>query len=343
MAATGGGRSTSEPLPLIEPVRKILKWLLVWSLSSDQKLREAEKELLEHLVTPCQKFYVDIGGVVGKSDRIWTLAMSTEDRKHVPLVALHGRGSGLGSWLLNLDVLASQRPVYAIDMLGFGRSSRPMFSAKADICDMQMVLALEGWREQMNLPQMILLGHCLGSFVAVSYALAYPDRVKHLILAEPWGFKETPSQALGLLNKISFLLNPYWILRSVGPLASILLNYTEPQPHLKERYRELLEDKLDHYLEQCKAATPSGELAFQTLAQGEVSSHIRRHWHSKSLMERTHELPAHLGFSFIGGAQSPMHSHPHLAIVKGSGHYVHLEQPEEFNQHVLNICHTIGD
>ncbi|XP_034134647.1 1-acylglycerol-3-phosphate O-acyltransferase ABHD5-like [Drosophila guanche] len=348
MAASGGGigGKKTEPLPLIEPRKKwssseILDWLFVWSLSSEQKLREAEKNLLGHLATPYQCFYINIGHVVGKSDRIWTLAMNTEETKHVPLVALHGRGSALGSWLLNLDALASQRPVFAIDMLGFGRSSRPMFSAKADLCEMQMVLALELWREEMRLPQMILLGHCLGAFVATSYALAYPHRVKHLILAEPWGFEATPSKALDMLNLISSFLNPYWVLWSVGPLASILLNHTDPHPRLKEQFRALLEDDLNHYLQQCKAFDPSGESAFQTLAQGQVSSHVREHWQRQSLMERTNELPSNVGFTFICGTQSPMYALPHLAIVQGSGHYVHLEEPEEFNHHVLTICHTI--
>lgn len=85
--------------------------------------------------------------------------------------------------MLNLDELSAHRPVYAIDLLGFGKSSRPNFSDDPQTIEEQYVMFLEKWREMMGIPKMILLGHSLGGFITSSYAIRYPERVAHLILA----------------------------------------------------------------------------------------------------------------------------------------------------------------
>lgn len=70
---------------------------------------------------------MDLGQCVGVDDKIWTLSMNT-DSQETPIVLLHGYVSALAFWMLNLDEFAAHRPVYAIDLLGFGKSSRPSFS-----------------------------------------------------------------------------------------------------------------------------------------------------------------------------------------------------------------------
>lgn len=61
-------------------------------------------------------------------------------------------------------------------MLGFGRSSRPTFSSDALEAEQQMVKAVEEWRREMKLDNMILLGHSMGGFLAASYSISHPNR-----------------------------------------------------------------------------------------------------------------------------------------------------------------------
>jgi pimeloyl-ACP methyl ester carboxylesterase len=41
------------------------------------------------------------------------------------VLLVHGFGASLEHWRYNVPVLAEQRPVYAIDLLGFGFSDKP--------------------------------------------------------------------------------------------------------------------------------------------------------------------------------------------------------------------------
>ncbi|XP_073714488.1 1-acylglycerol-3-phosphate O-acyltransferase ABHD5-like [Misgurnus anguillicaudatus] len=90
-------------------------------------------------------------------------------------------------------ILKEGRPVYALDLLGFGRSSRPIFGNDAQEVEEQFVQSLEDWRQSVGLEHMILLGHDFGGYVSTAYAMKYPNRVKHLVLVEPWGFMAKPN------------------------------------------------------------------------------------------------------------------------------------------------------
>lgn len=82
----------------------------------------------------------------------------------------------MGLWIRNLDALSHSRPVYAFDLLGFGRSSRPPFPTDAALAEEQFVNSMERWRESVGLENMILLGHSLGGYLATSYAIQHPSR-----------------------------------------------------------------------------------------------------------------------------------------------------------------------
>lgn len=111
--------------------------------------------------------------------KVWTLVFNKTAEK-TPIVIIHGLCASAGLWSLNIDALAEGRPLYAIDLIGFGRSSRPRFSTDAMEAEQQHVEAIEAWRKEMNLDRFVLLGHSMGGFISASYALKYPERVAHL-------------------------------------------------------------------------------------------------------------------------------------------------------------------
>ena len=134
---------------------------------------------------------------IGNNQFISTLSVKAVDSQHsatTPLVFLHGIGTGAALWVLNLTSVATQRNVYAIDMLGFGRSSHVTFSSDPAIAEVEFVESVEAWREAVNLDTFILIGHCFGGYIATSYTLRYPNHVRHLLLVDPWGFSEQQSE-----------------------------------------------------------------------------------------------------------------------------------------------------
>ena len=117
------------------------------------------------------------------------------------LVMLHGYGAGLGFFYKNFEGLSrvSGWKIYALDLLGMGRSSRPPFKLNAkdrQACVTEaenwFIDALEEWRVQRKIERFTLLGHSLGGYMAVAYALKYPGHLNKLVLASPVGIPEDP-------------------------------------------------------------------------------------------------------------------------------------------------------
>ena len=117
------------------------------------------------------------------------------------LVMVHGYGAGLGFFYKNFEGLSRAKgwKIYALDLLGMGRSSRPPFKIHAkdrqgSITEAEnwFVDSLEEWRKERKLDRFTLLGHSLGGYMAVAYALKYPGHLNKLILASPVGIPEDP-------------------------------------------------------------------------------------------------------------------------------------------------------
>ena len=144
----------------------------------------------------------------------------------VPLFLLHGYCSALGFWKLNIDDLSEKQNLYAVDLLGFGRSSRPSFPCDAVDVERYFVDSIEEWREKVGLKTFILVGHSLGGFLAASYTLSYPEHVKHLVLADPWGFPESRDVFMSWWKKsityLPSLINLSDLFRLLGPLGKYL-------------------------------------------------------------------------------------------------------------------------
>lgn len=121
------------------------------------------------------------------------------DAPGTPLVLVHGLGVSSAYWRRLQPLLADGRRVYALDLPGFGRTTRP--HRTLDIDTLARVLA--DWLDALGLGSVHLAGHSMGGQVVATFARAHPARVSGLILmGSTIGARgaKTPRQALGLLR-----------------------------------------------------------------------------------------------------------------------------------------------
>lgn len=98
---------------------------------------------------------------------------------------VHGLAAGTALFAINFDGLSPYSVIYAIDLPGFARSSRNKFSKDKEKVEAQYIESLERWRRALNISKMNLVGHSFGGYLVTAYSIKYPDRVNHLILADP--------------------------------------------------------------------------------------------------------------------------------------------------------------
>lgn len=286
------------------------------------------------------------------NQKIWTLKVNPNATK-VPLVMIHGFGAGLGFWAMNVDALAKERTVYAFDVLGFGRSSRPHFSSKAEEAESQFVESIEQWRHQVGLEKFVLLGHSFGGYLASSYALKHPSRVQHLVLVDAWGFPEKPSELeftlpwwIKALARVSSFFNPFAGIRAAGPWGPSLVQRFRPD--LQRKYSRLLSDESDdtifNYIYHCNAQKPSGETAFKNM-------NVSYGWAKFPMIDRISDVDKNIPITMIHGSESWISvessyqtkylrkdSFVDIRIILDAGHHVYADQPDNFNKLVDKIC-----
>ncbi|MBD2175629.1 alpha/beta fold hydrolase [Pseudanabaena sp. FACHB-1998] len=100
-----------------------------------------------------------------------------------PLLLIHGFGASTDHWRKNIAELSQEFEVYAIDLLGFGRSQKPAWQYSGDL-----------WRDQLHdfIDQKIqrptvIAGNSLGGYASLCVAADYPQSVAGIVLLNSAG------------------------------------------------------------------------------------------------------------------------------------------------------------
>lgn len=108
-----------------------------------------------------------------------------------PVVLVHGLGSRAEDWAnLMPQLKQAGYHVYAIDLLGYGRSARPKDAAYSIPQEAGVV---KTFLAQQRIDKADLIGWSMGGWVTARVALDQPERVGRLVLCDAAGIRFTPN------------------------------------------------------------------------------------------------------------------------------------------------------
>lgn len=146
------------------------------------------------------------------------------------IVLLHGTGKNLKDLKVSLgDRLASDRRVILVDRPGHGWSDR-LDREDIDTPEGQAI-ALYDALGRLGVERPLIVGHCWGGALALSYALSYPEEVAGLVVIAPHSHPErrTPS----LLDRVGASRVGGWI---AGNMLSAALGPMTQRSGLKRDF-----------------------------------------------------------------------------------------------------------
>jgi pimeloyl-ACP methyl ester carboxylesterase len=234
-----------------------------------------------------------------------TLAVDDGGRGGLPVVFVHSLAGNATHWARQLEHLRPTRRAVALDLRGHGGSEPPR---NADYSIAGMAGDIAAIVDTLGLQRFVLVGHSMGGGVSLVYAGAHPERVAGLLLLDPIGDGKqiADSEAKPLLTALDTnydaTIREYWT-GVAGPDSAV-------------RERLLAELR----------ATPRATVvpAFRDVLRFDPDPALARYRGLKlSIVTPYNDQPFslhRLGKGF-----------PHW-VVQGTGHWIQLDKPDEFNR-----------
>ena len=122
--------------------------------------------------------YADLSGDI-------KLAYVDEGKGKETILMIHGLGSYLPAWKKNISELSMYYRVIAVDLPGYGKSSKLPHSGLMSF----YAGVIAEFIKKLDLGPVNLAGHSMGGQISMVLALEKPELVKRLILVDPAGFE----------------------------------------------------------------------------------------------------------------------------------------------------------
>ena len=145
--------------------------------------------------------YIKVSSI---NTRYWTLG-----ERETTVILIHGGGASVEHWWYNITALAKSHRVYAVDMIGSGRSDKTSISYSLT----DQAQFIKDFMDTCNIRCAKLVGHSMGGGVALQFALMFPEKVEKLVLVNSFGLGKridglSRLGTLPLVDKLSRMFRP---------------------------------------------------------------------------------------------------------------------------------------
>jgi pimeloyl-ACP methyl ester carboxylesterase len=154
---------------------------------------------------------------------------------------VHGFGASTDHWRKNISELSQDFEVYAIDLLGFGRSQKPAWQYSGNL-----------WRDQLHdfitekiQRSTVIAGNSLGGYSSLCVAADYPQSVAAVILLNSAGpFTDTNPLGAKKVNPIQKAITPALQTFLRQPWANqLLFNFVRQKSRIRSTLKKVYLDQ----------------------------------------------------------------------------------------------------
>lgn len=110
----------------------------------------------------------------------WRVAYESRGQGERAIVFVHGWGSDHSTWRAQMDRLATNRRLIAVDLIGHGQSDKPRVDYTAGLLSRSVAAVMD----HAHVKHAVLVGHSAGVPVIRELALVFPNRVEGLVVAD---------------------------------------------------------------------------------------------------------------------------------------------------------------
>ena len=248
-----------------------------------------------------------------------TIHSSTAGTGPATIVFVHGWTCDASSWAAQVPAFASKYRVVTLDLPGHGRSGSP---ADGTFSVDLFARAVEAVRAETGADRIVLVGHSMGAPVIRHYARRYPQHVAALVAVD------------GPLDMNQFGTNG-------GPPSPPVLTGQEGLKTREAMIRSMFTPQTPAALQQQILTMMLGTP--EKTAVGAMSAMFDPSLRTADVVQAP-ALAVYAGTATLPDAAATRKTLPRLEAtqIAGTGHFLMMEKPEEFNRTLAAFLDKIG-